>query len=360
MVHSDDLFDKSLKRSRYLPEQEMKHGVHFTWRLNDQPCRAPLTEEDAVNISQFPAEYYKPVIHVGYGLTHKTRTKSSLAKFWRGRKFHGILALIVAFFLIPVSNFLARYYEESFMRFQFKGIHVWFWVHFGTSLASSAILITGQLALVPEVESWGHSPTGIAISHHVFGWISISLFILMVAFGGFRSDKMKWRKVTLKAHSGVGFVIHGFNILAILLSTYIPASPSLRRCDREGLPTGFSVTFWMTLSWFGLDIIFHGFLTVLQYTADKGLHIKRPSYFPILPILDPKSYVDMKRTGLRKLLFIVYFVVSAAFLLGSTIQLGVKHQPDGCIIGEMSCKAALGCTSAGLTMCKKLGYKYCK
>ncbi|CAL8141571.1 unnamed protein product [Orchesella dallaii] len=326
----------------------------------NQRCRAPLTDEDAVDISQIPAEYYKPVIHDGYGLTHRTRTKSSLAKFWRGRKFHGMLALIVAFFLIPVSNFSARYYKESFMRCQFKGIHVWFWVHFWTSLASLAILITGQLALVPEVESWGHSTTGIAISHHVFGWISISLFILMVAFGGFRPNKMKWRIVFLKAHSVVGFVIHGLNILVILLSTYIPASPSLRRCDREGLPTDFSVTFWMALCWFGLDVIFHGFLTALQYTADKALNIKRPSYFPILPILDPKSHVDMKRTALRKLLFIVYFVVSVAFLLGSTIHLGVKYQPDGCTIGDMSCKAALGCTSAALTMCKKLGYKYCQ
>ncbi|CAL8140417.1 unnamed protein product [Orchesella dallaii] len=147
--------------------------------------------------------------------------------------------------------------------------------------------------------------------------------------------------------------------MLVLLSTFIPASPSLRQCDRDGLPTGISVTFWMTLMWAWLDALFHVFLTAVQITADNTLRINRPLYCPILPILDPNSYRDMRRSGLRKMLFYLYLFHGVVFTLGATIHLALKYQADDCLIGDMSCKAALGCTEVGLALCKKLKYKNC-
>ncbi|CAL8140781.1 unnamed protein product [Orchesella dallaii] len=325
----------------------------------ERPCRAPQTVEDAINMSSFEAAFTKPHFEVGYGLTHKSRQKASIARFYRGRKFHGVLCLIVTMFLMPVSNFVARYYKETYMRWQFKGIHVWFWTHVGGSIGSLGIVLTGQFAMAQTLDSWGRSRSPYAIFHHSLGWISVFLLILMVMYGGFRSSMLGRRRVQMIGHSIVGFVIYSSNILLILSSTYIPASPSLRQCDRDGLPTGFSVTVWMTLSWMGLDALFHVFLTALQMTADKTLRIKRPSCCPILPILDPNSHEDMRRSGIRKLLLYLYLFLSTIFTLIATIQLALKREPDGCLIGEMSCKAALGCSKVGLAMCKKLRYKIC-
>ncbi|CAL8144732.1 unnamed protein product [Orchesella dallaii] len=325
-----------------------------------RPCRAPETVEDAIDISKQNASFTKPAIDVGHGLIHNTRSKSSVISFRRGRKFHGIMCLIVTMFLMPVSNFLARYYKETYMDVQFKGVHVWYWVHAGGSIGSMGILLAGHFAMSHSMESWGRSKSEYAIFHHSLGWISIFTHILMVMYGGIRSAVMSRRKFLMKAHSIVGFGLYIFNILLIVSSTYIPFSPSLRQCNRDGLPTGFSVTLWLTLVWTGLDAIFNLFLTALQVTADRTLQIKRPmSYCPILPILDPNSHEDMRRSGLRKLLLYFYLFVSVILTLVATVDLAAKSKPDGCIIGEMSCKAALGCTKVALAMCRKLKYEIC-
>ncbi|CAL8113310.1 unnamed protein product [Orchesella dallaii] len=325
-----------------------------------QPCRAPQTVEDALNISKQNASFTKPAIDVGHGLIHNTRSKTSVISFRRGRKFHGIMCLIVTMFLMPVSNFLGRYYKETYMSVQFKGIHVWYWVHAGGSIGSMGVLFAGHFAMSHSIESWGHSKSGYAIFHHSLGWISIFTHILMVMYGGIRSAVVSRRKFLMKTHSIVGFVLYIFNILLIVSSTYIPFSPSLRQCNRDGLPTGVSVTLWLTLVWTGLDAIFHFFLTGLQVTADRTLEIKRPmSYRPILPILDPNAHEDMRRSGLRKLLLYGYLFLSVILTLGATLHLTAKSKPEGCIIGEMSCKAALGCTKGALAMCRKLKYKTC-
>ncbi|CAL8134412.1 unnamed protein product [Orchesella dallaii] len=176
-----------------------------------RPCRAPQTVEDAIDISKQNASFTKPAIDVGHGLIHNTRSKSSVIGFRRGRKFHGIMCLIVTMFLMPVSNFLARYYKETYMDVQFKGVHVWYWVHVGGSISSMGVLLAGHFAMSHSIESWGRSKSEYAIFHHSLGWISIFTCILMVMYGGIRSAVMSRRKFLMKAHSIVGFGLNIFN-----------------------------------------------------------------------------------------------------------------------------------------------------
>ncbi|CAL8147407.1 unnamed protein product [Orchesella dallaii] len=176
-----------------------------------RPCRAPETVEDAIDISKQNASFTKPAIDVGHGLIHNTRSKSSVIGFRRGRKFHGIMCLIVTIFLMPVSNFLARYYKETYMDVQFKGVHVWYWVHVGGSISSMGVLLAGHFAMSHSIESWGRSKSEYAIFHHSLGWISIFTCILMVMYGGIRSAVMSRRKFLMKAHSIVGFGLYIFN-----------------------------------------------------------------------------------------------------------------------------------------------------
>ncbi|CAL8075836.1 unnamed protein product [Orchesella dallaii] len=177
----------------------------------ERPCRAPHNVEDAINISGLEAVFTKPSIEVGYGLTHKSRQKASIARFYRGRKFHGVLCLLVTMFLMPVSNFVARYYKETYMRWQFKGIHVWFWAHVGGSIGSLGIVLTGQFAMAQTLDSWGRSKSPYAIFHHSLGWFSVFLLILMVMYGGFRSSMLGRRRMQMILHSTVGFLIYSFN-----------------------------------------------------------------------------------------------------------------------------------------------------
>ncbi|ODM90121.1 hypothetical protein Ocin01_16561 [Orchesella cincta] len=234
------------------------------------------------------------------------------------------------------------------MDYQYHGVHIWFWVHSGASIGSLGLLICGQIALGKGIESWGRSQSLFSIAHHSIGWISILVFVLMVILGKLRNAKKRWLNVLLRAHSVVGFMLYFFN-----------SSPSLRRCGREGYPTGISVEMYITMAWTGLDLVFHGFLTALQMTADRTLGIRRPMFCPIMPILSPHSHKDMKRSGFRKVLLVLYVILSALFMLAATLHLGLRFQPEVCTIGEMSCKAALGCTPLGLAMCKKLKYDIC-
>jgi len=93
------------------------------------PCRAP-NKTDIEDIKKFPEGPIglKNSSKGSSGSNHVSRSRTSVAKFWFGRKFHGVMCLIVTLFLMPVSNFLARYYKETFMDRQFKSVHLWYWV----------------------------------------------------------------------------------------------------------------------------------------------------------------------------------------------------------------------------------------
>ncbi|CAL8140446.1 unnamed protein product [Orchesella dallaii] len=102
----------------------------------DRSTRSPQMEEDAINISRHDAAFTKKVIEGVYGLSHKSRAKTSIGRFWRGRKFHGIVCLIFTLFLMPVSYFMVRCYKETFMDSSSKG----FISGIGVMLAAPSLL----------------------------------------------------------------------------------------------------------------------------------------------------------------------------------------------------------------------------
>ncbi|CAL8143306.1 unnamed protein product [Orchesella dallaii] len=329
----------------------------------DQPCRAPLNMTDVEEIQSFNVSGA-----IGFKI-NKTesnftgRTKDSLAKFWRGRKFHGILCIICAMFVTPVSLFAARYLKETAMKYAFAGIQIWYWIHVANSLALFAIYYSSQTAIGPSIQSWGHSEDGFAIFHYIVGWISHAVLTAMIVFGGIRSgiygSSVNVRKVFMTAHSIVGFGQYWVNIFLVLISTWIPASPTADACGEDGLPTGVSSVFIIVLSWAVFDILIHAAMTFLLFSVDTHLGIRRPWYCPILPILTGDSHQDMMGSFLRLIVFLNYVVISAGFTLGTILVISLQAQIPGCVFGEMSCKSPLGCTSAAVSMCRKLNYPDC-
>ncbi|CAL8138830.1 unnamed protein product [Orchesella dallaii] len=345
---------------------------NYTWNLIitrnvscSHTCHGPNDTVDLEEIKNITAGNRMPGFITNItGFEHETRTGQSIAKFWRGRKFHAILWILITMFLNPISFFVARYFKETFMNHQFNGIHIWYWTHVTLSLTSVGLMSSSQVALAQGTESWGRSESLAGKIHRGVGLTSQLIMILLTSIGGWRAGTSKGSKkiqfISMILHSSMGFLSYLLNLALILISTDIPGSPSLAACGDDGLPVGTPAIYAVVLSWLGFDIGFHVALTTIQYFGDKKIGFTRPFYFPIIPVLHPQSHVDMRLSFVRKILLILYLLVTTGFSLGLILHIGTREQPKGCVFGEMSCKAALGCSSAALAMCKKLKYRNCE
>ncbi|ODM89155.1 hypothetical protein Ocin01_17529 [Orchesella cincta] len=325
-------------------------------------CRSPVDNKDVEEIKVYPVTD-KGFVRIKTKSSYSERTSDSLAKFWRGRKFHGILCIICTMFVTPVSLFAARYLKETGMKHVFAGLQIWYWIHVANSLGLFAIYYSSQMAIQPSIASWGHSEDDFATTHYILGWISHAIFTLMLVFGGVRGgthgSAVKIRKMIMTAHSVVGFAQYWINILLVLISTWIPASPSADYCGDDGFPSGLSKVAIFTLTWAILDILFHGAIMFIQISGDTKLGFKRPWYCPIVPILPNDSSSDMDGSFLRQIVFLVYLGISGTFTFATILTLGLSAQVPGCVFGEMTCKSPIGCSSAALAMCKHLKYTRC-
>ncbi|ODM89370.1 hypothetical protein Ocin01_17314 [Orchesella cincta] len=329
------------------------------------PCQPPKTEMDAVNISNFVDPLRgSGTEKISVEQTHKHRSQTGVAKFWRGRKFHGILCIICTMFVTPVSLFAARYYKETGMKHVFAGIQIWYWIHVANSLGLFAIYFSSQMAIRPSITSWGHSVDAFATIHYVLGWVSHGIFTLMLVFGGVRGgthgSAVKVRKIVMAAHSFVGFAQYWINIFLVLISTWIPASPTVDKCDENGVPTGLSTVAILTFAWAGLDIMFHSLLMMLQVSVDTRLGFQRACYCPIVPIVSPEEGRDMRGSTWRRIVFILYLGTSGGLTIATVLNMILKSQVPGCVFGEMTCKSPVGCTSSALAVCKHLRYVNCE
>jgi len=145
----------------------------------------------------------------------------------------------------------------------------------------------------------------------------------------------------------------------IIISTYIPASPTADKCGANHLPTGFSTVSILIVAWFVIDLLFHAGMVVLQLVLDARLGIRRPWYCPIIPIVSADSTQDVSGAFIRLIMFLAYCVLSGGLTLGTILYIGLKDQVPGCDFGKMTCKAAVGCTASALAMCRKLNLKNC-
>ncbi|ODM89154.1 hypothetical protein Ocin01_17528, partial [Orchesella cincta] len=333
-------------------------------RTCNTPCRPPVVNtSDVDDIKAFNVSGTTGLTLNKTESSHTERTTDSLAKFWRGRKFHGILCIICTMFVTPVSLFAARYFKETVMKHVFAGLQIWYWIHVANSLGLFAIYFSSQMAIRPSISSWGHSEDAFATSHYILGWISHTIFTLMLVFGGVRGgthgSAVKVRKMIMTAHAFVGFAQYWINLLLVLISTWIPASPTADACGENGLPTGVSAVAILTITWAAVDIMFHGAIMFIQISGDTKLGFKRPWYLPIVPILPSDSTNDMDGSFLRQIVFLVYLGISGTFTFSTILTLGLSAQVPGCVFGEMTCKSPLGCSSAALSMCRNLKYSNC-
>ncbi|ODN06367.1 hypothetical protein Ocin01_00305 [Orchesella cincta] len=101
-------------------------------------------------------------------------------------------------------------------------------------------------------------------------------------------------------------------------------------------------------------------MTRIEHFVERRIKVIHPGYFPTIPVLFPESRRDMGWSDCRKNMFYAYIGISFLFTWTAMFHLSIRQQPRGCSFGEMTCKAALGCSRVGLALCKKLKYNNCE
>ncbi|CAL8125989.1 unnamed protein product [Orchesella dallaii] len=119
---------------------------------------------------------------------------------WGLRRGHATIMAIITLFIIPVSLFMTRYYKESFMTRRVLLTRIWYQVHIhGTFLA--ATLLAAALGISYIASTYlGESRTVAAVIHRVVGAITVFLFVMLFALGGFRGYADPLRKSTIWLH----------------------------------------------------------------------------------------------------------------------------------------------------------------
>ncbi|ODM88313.1 hypothetical protein Ocin01_18369 [Orchesella cincta] len=313
----------------------------------NRPCQAPKTEQDAINISNYADPLKKNRTEtISIEKSHKHRSQTGVAKFWRGRKFHGILCIICTMFVTPVSLFAARYFKETGMKHVFAGIQIWYWIHVTNSLGLFAIYFSSQMAIRPSIASWGHSVNVFATVHYTLGWFLMDLH----SYAGL------WRSSSWAAWELCG---SEEDIFLVLISTWIPSSPTADKCDEDGSPTGLSTVAILTFAWAGLDIMFHSLLMMLQVSSDTRLGFQRACYCPIVPIVSPDSWRDMRGSPYRQIVFFCTLEPARAHDRHHS-QSGTQEPSDWLCFWGNDLQVSDRCTSTALAMCKHLKYTNCE
>lgn len=146
-------------------------------------------------------------------------------------------------------------------------------------------------------------------------------------------------------------------VIAIILSCWIPASPSMpHNCDEEGRPVGFSGIGIVTTWWLLLDICIHIGMTGYQILIDRRYDIRRAGFYcPIVPFLPQDSQTDMKGK-LRTVVFLVYVLL--AFMYTMTVigllAMADKGIDERCmnLTGQSTCEDPWGCSNWAMAYSK--------
>lgn len=179
-------------------------------RLCQVECKVP-TAANISDILKFTDTSGETKFSIITKVYTASRVESRVEKFNLGRKYHGLLCVYWTVFLLPISLFCARYMKETCMRVDCMGAHFWFWIHIGTSLLSLAMFVSSLTALWLYTSIWGRSLHPSGKLHRVLGYMSATLFFLMITLGCFRAIHVRRRLVVMTIHSILGFLIYIFN-----------------------------------------------------------------------------------------------------------------------------------------------------
>ncbi|ODM86722.1 Ferric-chelate reductase 1, partial [Orchesella cincta] len=248
-----------------------------------------------------------------------------------GRKAHGIVMTIISMTFVPISIMISRYFKETWLpRAHLQIVQVWYMVHVFAAFFTICLYVFGMTAMLRSRILLGHSWVTAAIYHRLLGQVTIILFVLVAVLGPLRpTSNSPFRMIIMMAHALLGGLYYILGMITVVLSQWIPGSPSAD----DTTCIYFTETFMakstyrvlpLVAGWLIIDFLFHVLFTVLQCMLDSRAGYKRKLLIPLLSILKGGEEHSTKGSKLRTLLFIIYCVLNVGisftligFMIGS-------------------------------------------
>ncbi|CAG7827210.1 unnamed protein product [Allacma fusca] len=241
---------------------------------------------------------------------------------WGFRVTHGIFMALSTMFLVPWGTLFSRYYKETFMEKRYANVHVWHGMHIVLSLTGFGGICGGMAAGVLARYFLGFSTyMYVGRIHVAAGWLSTFFFLIVTATSCIRKFPLRVRVITIFLHFLIGTLTRFLWAVALLTSFYIPGSPSaLNNIQRDGFTLEYFMIF--VIFWLITDIVVHVLLRVFLSMADKKLTVPR-NYAVVVPIpvIRPYAEKDTEGTGRRKIVLLVYAVISLLCALGLAVAM---------------------------------------
>ncbi|ODM96527.1 Ferric-chelate reductase 1 [Orchesella cincta] len=277
------------------------------------------------------------ILFIGY----ETRTPAGKS-ILQGRKVHGIAMTLVSMSFVPISITLARYFKETWLPLaHLQIVQVWYVVHVMATFFTLCLYLVGWIGTWRGTILLGHSWVSAAIFHRLLGTGTIVLFFLASVIGSLRPTvNSPFRKILIITHALLGIFYYLMGLITVILSQWIPGSPSSDETCVYLTNTWWANNTWRVLpfvvAWFVVDLIFHGVFTGYQCMLDKHAGYTRPMVFPLLSILKGGEEKGTKGGKLRSLLFIIYCVINGGIVF-TLVGFIIASKDAGCGYGPTTC-----------------------
>ncbi|XP_011498802.1 PREDICTED: putative ferric-chelate reductase 1 homolog [Ceratosolen solmsi marchali] len=219
-------------------------------------------------------------------------------------RIHGALMLASWIGTASVGILLARYYRQTWVASQLCGKDQWFAWHRFFMFLTWSMTIGAFVVIFVELESWSsatyHASIGLATT--ILSFIQPFMAAMRPHPGAPRRILFNW------VHWFIGNAAHICGIIAIFFAV---------RLTKAKLPEWVD---WILVAYVVFHVLTHLFLTFAGCASDKQ-GSQRVNSFPMKDVharnsmTHPDARRDAPHSGLRKLVFGVYFVVIAVFAL---------------------------------------------
>ncbi|ODM89558.1 Ferric-chelate reductase 1 [Orchesella cincta] len=261
----------------------------------------------------------------------------------KGRKAHGIVMTLISMTFVPISIMISRYFKETWLpRAHLQIVQVWYGVHVVAAFFTICLYLFGMIAMLRSRILLGHSMVTAAVYHILLGQGTIILFFLVIVLGPLRpTANSPFRMIMMMTHALLGGLYYILGMITVVLSQWIPGSPSADDTTCIYLTETFTAkstyrVLPLVAAWVIIDFLFHILFTMLQCMLDKRAGYKRKLFIPLLSILKGGEEKSPKGSKLRTLLFIIYCVLNVGISF-TLIGFMIGSKEGGCGFGPTSC-----------------------
>lgn len=109
-------------------------------------------------------------------------------------------------YFIPISNFLARFFKETFLPEDVAGFRVWYFMHLAVAVLVINVSLSGIASNFKVSRVWGRSWSAAGTNHGGLGWSCIALYVIVLILGPMRPENPRARIAMMRSHALLGYL----------------------------------------------------------------------------------------------------------------------------------------------------------